>query len=60
LVESITAALIAAAVLGMWFSATRWISISAMALLCFLYPWLGVLVLIGSAAAFYQFKVRKP
>jgi hypothetical protein len=53
LVESITVALIAAAVLGMWFSATRWISISAMALLCFLYPWLGVLiVLIGSAAAF--------
>ena len=52
MVESITAALIAAAVLGMWFSATRWISISAMALLCFLYPWLGVLVLIGSAAAF--------
>lgn len=60
MVESITAALIAAAVLGMWFSATRWISISAMALLCFLYPWLGGLVLIGSATAFYQFKVRKP
>ena len=49
---SITAALVAAAVLGMWFSATRWISISAMALLCFLYPWLALIVLMAVGWAF--------
>ena len=58
--ESITAALIAAAVLGLWFSATRWISISAVALLCFLYPWLALIVLVAVSWAFYFFRVRKP
>ena len=56
---SITAALIAAGVLGMWFSTTRAISIAAIAVLVFLFPWLAVLVLIGSVTAFYLFRIRK-
>jgi membrane protein YdbS with pleckstrin-like domain len=56
--DSITAALIAAALLGMWFSATRWIAIAAAAALCLLFPWLVVLVIVGVAWAFHFFKVR--
>jgi hypothetical protein len=59
LVEGITAALITAGVLGLWFSSTRGISIAAVAALTFLFPWLGVVVLIGSFAAFYLFRIRK-
>jgi hypothetical protein len=59
LVLSITAALIAAGVLGMWFSTTRGISIAAIAVLVFMFPWLAVLVLIGSITAFYVFRIRK-
>jgi hypothetical protein len=55
----ITAALIAAAVLGMWFTSTRVLSITSVAILVFIFPWLVVLVLIGSAAAFYVFRIRK-
>lgn len=43
----------------MWFSTTRGISIAAIATLVFLFPLLAVLVLIGSAAAFYLFRIRK-
>lgn len=56
---SVTAALIVAGVMGIWFSTTRVISIGAIALLVFLHPWLAVLVLIGSATAFYLFRIRK-
>ncbi len=56
---SVTAALIVAGVVGIWFSSTRVISIGAIALLVFLHPWLAVLVLTGSATAFYLFRVRK-
>jgi hypothetical protein len=59
LVLSITAALIAAGVLGLWFSSTRGISIGSMAVLVFIFPWLVVLILVGSAAAFYFFRIRK-
>jgi hypothetical protein len=59
LVLSITAALIAAGVLGMWFSTTRGISIAAISILVFLFPWLAVLALIGSVTAFYLFRIRK-
>jgi membrane protein implicated in regulation of membrane protease activity len=59
LAVSVTAALIVAGVLGIWFSTTRAISIGAIALLVFLHPWLVVLVLIGSATAFYLFRIRK-
>lgn len=43
----------------MWFSTTRAISIAAIAVLVFLFPWLAVLVLIGSVTAFYLFRIRK-
>jgi hypothetical protein len=59
LAVSVTAALIVASVVGIWFSSTRVISIGAIALLVFLHPWLVVLVLIGSATAFYLFRIRK-
>jgi hypothetical protein len=57
---SITAALIAAALLGIWFNATRWISVAAFAVLCLLYPWLVAFVIVGVAWAFFHFKVRNP
>jgi hypothetical protein len=60
LTASITAALIAAALLGIWFSVTRWIAIAAFAALCFLYPWLVVFVILGVGWAFCHFKLRKP
>src|SRR5574343_1433658 len=44
---SITAALIAAALLGIWFNVTRWISIAAFGVLCLLYAWLGAFVIGG-------------
>lgn len=56
---SVTAALIVAAVVGLWFPSTRVISVGAIALLVFLHPWLVVLVLIGSATSFYLFRIRK-
>ena len=59
MVLSITAALITAGVLGLWFSSTRILSIAAVAVLAFIFPWLVVLILIGSAAAFYIFRIRK-
>ena len=52
MVLSITAALITAGVLGLWFASTRILSISAVAVLVFVFPWLVVLIVIGSAAAF--------
>ena len=56
---SFTAALVAAAVLGLWFPNTRGISIAATAMLTFAYPWLIVLILLGAGAAFYFFPIRK-
>jgi len=58
-VLSITAALVTAGVLGLWFASTRILSISAVAVLVFFFPWLVVLVVIGSAAAFCKFRFRK-
>ena len=57
--EGITAALIAAGLRGLWFSATRGISIAAVAVLTFIFPWLVLPILIVSAAAFYRFRIRK-
>lgn len=59
MVLSITAALITAGVLGLWFSSTRILSITAVAVLVFVFPWLVVLIVFGSAAAFYIFRLRK-
>jgi hypothetical protein len=59
LAASITGALVVAGVLGLWFSTTRGIAIIAIAVLAFFYKWLAVLILAGSAAAFYLFRLRK-
>ena len=59
MVSSITAALITAGVLGLWFASTRILSLTAVAVLVFIFPWLVVLILIGSVAAFYFFRIRK-
>ena len=58
MVASITGALVVAAVMGLWFSYTRGIAIISIAVLAFFYKWLAVLILIGSAAAFYFFRIR--
>lgn len=56
---AITAALVSAGVLGFWFSSTRGIAIVATAILAFVFPWLAGLILLGSAAAFYFFRINK-
>jgi hypothetical protein len=58
LAEGVTAALVAAGVLGLWFPSTRGISVAAVAALTFRFPWLGLLILILSAAAFYLLRIR--
>lgn len=60
LTPGVVAALITAGFLGLWFSTTRVVGISAIAALTFLFPWLVVPVLIASVAAFYLFRIRKP
>lgn len=55
----LVAALVTAGVLGMWFSTTRVVAISAIAALTFIFPWLGALVLIASVAAFWFFRLHK-
>ncbi|MBK6928407.1 MAG: hypothetical protein V9G11_05195 [Bifidobacterium adolescentis] len=57
---SITAALVAAAVLGLWFTTTRTLSIVSVAALCFLYPWLVLPVFIAVSWAFHHFRIHKP
>jgi hypothetical protein len=49
---SLTAALIATAVLGISFRTTRAIGIAAFAAICFLYPWfvIGVVVCVAAIA----------
>jgi hypothetical protein len=59
LVLAITAALVTAGVLGLWFASTRPISILAVTALAFLFPWLAVLIVIGSVAVFYVFHISK-
>ena len=55
----ILAALLAVLVLGMWFNSTRPMSITAAAILTFMYPMLVILVVIGSALAAWHFYVRQ-
>lgn len=59
MVAGITAALVTAMVLGLWFSSTRGMSIGAAALLTFLYPSLLAPILIGSGIAIYYQVKRK-
>ena len=56
---SIASALISATVLGLWFPTTRGLAIVAVALMAASQPWLVVPIALGSAAAFYLFRVRK-
>lgn len=59
MVLSITAALITAGVLGLWWASTRGVSIAAFAALVFMFPLLVIVVLVGSIAAFIHFHIRK-
>lgn len=54
-----TAALVTISAVGIWFPTTRWLSVSALALLCAQYPWTTVPILVGVGVAFYYFKLRK-
>lgn len=55
---SITAGLFAAFVLAIWWSNTRWIAVSCMAALCFVFPWLTIPVVLAVGWAFWFFRVR--
>jgi hypothetical protein len=59
LTESVTAALIVAGLMGLWFPSTRGYAILATAALSFIFPWLVVVVLLASAAAIYLHHFRK-
>ena len=52
-------AVTAVAVLGFWFSSTRAVALAATGILAAIFPWLAVLILIGSAAAFFVFRISK-
>ena len=56
---SISAALITALLLGLWFNSTRPMSVVAAAILTFMFPELLALVLIGSGLAVWQYHFRK-
>jgi hypothetical protein len=55
----IVAALATATGLGLWFTSTRPIAILSVAALAYAFPWLAVLILMGSATAFYLLRIRK-
>jgi hypothetical protein len=59
LVASITAALIAAGILGLAFSTTRGVAIAAIAALTFIYPALAIVVIVGAGVAIYLNLSRK-
>jgi len=59
LTQAITAALIAAGILGLSFNSTRPMAIAAIAALTFIYPALIVLVIAGAGAAIYLNHFRK-
>ncbi len=58
MVASITAALVALMLVGLFFSVTRGLAVGAMAILVFMFPWLLLAILIGVAAAFFLFHVK--
>ena len=60
MVASITAALVAVVLIGLFFSTTRSLAVGALAVLVFIFPWLVVPTLIGAAAALYYHRIRKP
>lgn len=56
---NLTAALVSIALLGLCFSPTRWMGVSATALLVFYKPWLAIVVLGLVLVFFYLLKLRK-
>jgi len=59
LTESVTAALIAAGILGLSFSTTRPLAIAAIAALTFMYPVLIILIIAGAVVTLYLNHIRK-
>ena len=57
--ERVTAALVVAGAMGLWFPSTRGYAILATAALSFIFPWLVIVILLGSAAAIYVHHIRK-
>jgi hypothetical protein len=55
----LTAALLVTAALGISFRTTRGIGIAAVAALCFIFPLLAIVVLIGVSALAYYFLRRR-
>lgn len=60
MVESITVALIATALIGLQFNATRSFGMAAVAALAFIYPLFFTAMFIAAVVFFYLSKVRKP
>lgn len=56
---AMASALMTAIALGLWFSTTRGLAIVATAIMVASQPWLVVPVVVGSAIAFYVFRIRK-
>jgi hypothetical protein len=59
LTQALTAALLAAGILGMSFSSTRPVAIAAIAALTFIYPALVTVVIVGAGVAIYLKIFRK-
>ena len=57
--DGITFSLLVAGALGIFFPSTRGMAIAAIAALAFIYQWLVIVILFGSAAAFFLFRSRK-
>lgn len=56
--HEVTAALVAVGVLGLWFPTTRVFALTAVSVLTFRYPPLGLAILLASAG-FFLFRNRK-
>jgi hypothetical protein len=56
---SFSAALAVTAALGISFRTTRGIGIAAIAALCFIYPVLAIVILVGVSALAYYFLMRR-
>ena len=57
---TLTAALLAAALISVWFRTTRNWTVIAVSVLCLIHPWLTLIVLIVFGWAVHRFFVRKP
>lgn len=57
--EAVPATLVAVAVLGLWFPNTRGLSLGAIAALTAKFPWIALLAVVLSAAAFYLVRLQQ-